>query len=199
MRKMKSNFLFAYALSVKILLFSTMRNPASVFQKSLQRRDVEWSIKRSRVSGRLCKILSRELRNAAKWRRGIRCRGGFAGMSLDCRLENAWDAVRDVGETRGRGRLRRNQGRGYGGWNNPYLRAGLTLLYIGFFARDAARLSRRSRRSREIEMLSEVILLPWIKLMIGVDLIAIRNRVNEWFSKVKYFEESASLVLCWDQ
>lgn len=51
---------------------------------------------------------------------------------------------------------------------------------IGFFARDAARrLSRRFRRSREIEMLSEAILLPRIKLTIGVDLIAIRNRVNE--------------------
>lgn len=35
-----------------------------------------------------CKILSRELRNAAEWRRGIRCRGGIVGISLACPLEN---------------------------------------------------------------------------------------------------------------
>lgn len=131
-----------------------------------------------RIFRRLCKILSRELRNAAKWRRGVRCRGGFAEMSLDCRLENTRDAVRDAGEMSGQGRLRRNQGRGYGRWNNPYPREPrvLTLLYISFSARDAARcLSQRSRRSREIEMLSEAI-LPRIKLMIDVDLIVIRNR-----------------------
>lgn len=66
------------------------------------------------VSGRLCKILSRELRNAAEWRRGVRCWGGFAGTFLDSRLENARDAIRDAGDTRGQGRLWRNQGRGYG-------------------------------------------------------------------------------------
>lgn len=54
---------------------------------------------------------------------------------------------------------------------------GFTLLYISFSARDAARrLSQRSRRSQETEMLSEVILLPRINLTIDVDLIAIRNR-----------------------
>lgn len=53
--------------------------------------------------------------------------------------------------------------------------AGLTLPYVSFSARDTVhRLSRRSRRSREIEMLSETILLP--RITIGVDLIAIRSR-----------------------
>lgn len=66
-------------------------------------------------------VLSRELRSAAEWRRGVRCRGGFAEMSLDCRLENARDAARDAGEMRGRESLRRRvQGRGYGRWNSPY-------------------------------------------------------------------------------
>jgi len=51
--------------------------------------------------------------------------------------------------------------------------AGITLPYISFSARDAARrLSRRSRRSQEIGMLSEAILS---RITIGVDLIAIRN------------------------
>jgi len=86
-----------------------------------------------RIFRRLRKILSRELRNAAKWRRGVRCRGGFAEMSLDCRLENTRDAVRDAGEMRGQGRLQRNQGRGYGRWNSPYPREPRVLTLLSVF------------------------------------------------------------------
>lgn len=50
------------------------------------------------VYPRSCKILSRELRNAAEWRRGIRCRGGIVGISLGCSLENTRDACQGCWE-----------------------------------------------------------------------------------------------------
>lgn len=45
-----------------------------------------------------CKILSRKLRNAAEWRRGIRCRGGIVGISLGCPLENVRGAYQGCWE-----------------------------------------------------------------------------------------------------
>lgn len=89
------------------------------------------------VSGTLCKILSRELPKAAEWRPGVRCRGGFAGISLDSPLENARDAVRDAEETReGEGGCDEIKGVVTGDETTPTLElhvAELTLLCISFF------------------------------------------------------------------
>lgn len=113
------NYLLTYALSVKILLSPT-KNPASVFPKMSGCRMIDKAV---RVSRRLCKILSREITKCggmATWYQvSGRVRRDVSRLSIGER----GDAVRDAGAIRGWGRLRRNQGRGYGRWNNPYLRA----------------------------------------------------------------------------
>jgi len=111
MSEMIKSFTYLYTWSVLNIIVRRQKSSTSFPKYSTSGQMIDKIVL---VSGRLCKILSRELRNAAEWRRGIRCRGGFAGMFLDSRLENA----RDAGDTRGQGRLWRNQGRGYGRWKS---------------------------------------------------------------------------------
>lgn len=136
-----------------------------------------------RVSRRLCKILSREI---------TKCGGMATWCQVSGRVRRDISRL-SIGELPGccQGCWGNTRAREAAAESRAWLRemkqplpaspvfSNLTLPSNSFSARDAARrLSQRSRRSREIEMLSEAI-LPRIKLTINVNLIAIAKPLNE--------------------